>query len=466
MASNPITDDNDALNGNHDMTPSSPGEEYQNEAAAIETMSKRFYERYYDCPGFYVGSLINACEEAFSPTVIEERRPVLVYIHHDGSMFSNIFCKLTLCSATIIDYLLENYIVWPCDVTLEANRNMLANIWQEMFHDQLLNVFDEKKYPKLIGIKRNFQEQQNDSLAFDYQPVLLLEYDVLAFYHNIETRFGKKIILELVKNLTLNDAINAFSNNILPLLSQQETKVEICDPSSLLINTILRKLKPQQVVSLRLTASWYRKQEELSRLARFTNVISLSLLNFQDIRAIEIYRTNFPRLTRLCFWYDNELNFTFFREVLQYLWSSIKRFEVHCPGNFCSHADQDQYNSLLFPNYDIEYCLFDLSNFPLHPTSDCTKQLPSCFLTAAIGLTKYLLNLQYFQLITNMDSVSKLLDLNEWIRMTSHCPRLTKITLRVLGRMKADDEMSQKIVEIQNALCTLSQNTQFQVIFH
>ncbi|CAF2076390.1 unnamed protein product [Rotaria magnacalcarata] len=429
-------------------------------------MSRRFYERYYDCPGFYVGSLINACEVAFSPTVIEERRPVLVYVHHDRSMFSNIFCHRILCSATIIDYLLENYIVWPCDVTLEVNRNMLANIWQEMFHGQLLNEFDEKKYPKLIGIKRIVQEQQNGSLAPDYQPVLLLEYDVLAFYRNIETRFGKKIILEIVKNLTLNDAINAFSNNILPLLSQQETKVEICDPSSLFINTMLQKLTPEQVVSLRLTTSWYRTQEELSRLTRFTNVISLSLLNFQDIRSIEIYRTNFPRLTSLCFWYDNELNFTIFRELLQYLWYSIKRFEVHCPGNFCSHADQDQYNNLLFANYNIEYFLFDLSTFPLPPTSDCTKQLPSCFLMTAIDLIKYMLNLRYFQLITNIDSISKLLDLNEWVRMTSYCSRLTKITLRVLGRMKADDEMSQKIVEIQNALCTLSQNTQFQVIFN
>ncbi|CAF5206612.1 unnamed protein product [Rotaria magnacalcarata] len=91
-------------------------------------MSRRFYERYYDCPGFYVGSLINACEVAFSPTVIEERRPVLVYVHHDRSMFSNIFCHRILCSPTIIDYLLENYIVWPCDVTLEAGKHLARSV--------------------------------------------------------------------------------------------------------------------------------------------------------------------------------------------------------------------------------------------------------------------------------------------------------------------------------------------------
>ena len=75
-------------------------------------------------------------------------------------------------------------------------------------------------------------------------------------------------------------------------------------------------------------------------------------------------------------------------------------------------------------------------------------------------------NLRYFQLIINIDSISKLLDLNEWKRMKSDCPRLTKITLRVLGRMQSDEEMSRRIIEIRNTLCDLPQNTQFQVIFN
>ncbi|CAF3317912.1 unnamed protein product [Rotaria socialis] len=97
--------------------------EYPNDVAAIESISKCFHRRYDACPVFYMGSFTKACQAAFSPTVIEERRPVLVYVHHDGSMLDNIFCNRIFCSTTIIEYLLENYIVWPCDVTLEGNRN-------------------------------------------------------------------------------------------------------------------------------------------------------------------------------------------------------------------------------------------------------------------------------------------------------------------------------------------------------
>ncbi|CAF1051078.1 unnamed protein product [Rotaria magnacalcarata] len=493
----PIRDDTESSDDDYDVTPARPvPEEYQDEDTAIEAMHKCFYRRYSACPAFYVGSLIKACEAPFSSAMIEERRPVLAYIHNDKSKLANIFCSDILCSATIIEYLLKNYIVWPFDVTLEANRNMLTNIWQEMFQDQLLNDLDESKYPKLIGIKRIAQAQQGDSLVFGYQPKLLLEGYVLvrnqkisnreivanelaifkkecdeneqalSYYLNIQARLGRNAILRIVKYITLIDAINAFTINILLLLSESETTVEICDPDILFINTILPKLKPNQGVSLRLTPIWYCTEQDLSRLISFSNIITLSLLNFQDKELIIIYQNYFPRIESLCLWWDNEINFTLLRDLLGYLKYAVKRFEVHCPGYVCPHSIPDQCGTQFFAAYRIEYFLFDLSNFPLPPTSDCTEQLPSCFLITTVNLIKSMPNLQYFQLITNVDSISKLLDLNEWIRMTSYCPLLTKITLRLLGHMELDEEMSHNIIEIQNKLRNLPRKTHFQVIFN
>ncbi|CAF1263211.1 unnamed protein product [Rotaria sordida] len=51
----------------------------------IESLYQCFQRDYHDCPIFYVGSLQNACDEAFSSTLTEECRPVLVYIQHDKS---------------------------------------------------------------------------------------------------------------------------------------------------------------------------------------------------------------------------------------------------------------------------------------------------------------------------------------------------------------------------------------------
>ncbi|CAF2196537.1 unnamed protein product [Rotaria magnacalcarata] len=186
-------------------------------------------------------------------------------------MFDNIFCNRTLCSTTIIEYLLENYIVWPCDVTLEGNRNRLTNILQEILLDQVINSFAVNKYPKLIGIKRIAQAQRGDSLVFGYQPELLLEGDVLSYYLSIQTHLGRNVIIHrIAKYITLNDAINAFTINTLLSLREIETTVKICDPDNLFIDTILPKLKAKQVISLRLTANWYCTRQDLSRLNSFS----------------------------------------------------------------------------------------------------------------------------------------------------------------------------------------------------
>ncbi|CAF5172640.1 unnamed protein product, partial [Rotaria magnacalcarata] len=247
-------------------------------------------------------------------------------MHHGRSIFGNIFCENIFCWTKIIDYLLENYIVWPCDVTLGENRNRLTDI----LPDQVINSFDVNKYPKLIGIKRIAQAQQGDSLVFENQSELLLEGDVLvrnqvtsnrenvldeltffkkqcdeneqslSYYLNIQTRLGRNAILHIVKYITLNDAVNAFTINILLLLRERETAVEICDPDNLFINTILSKLEAKQVVSLRLTANWYCTQQDLSRLNSFSGIRTMSLLNFPDIKLLHMYQDYFPHIKNLC----------------------------------------------------------------------------------------------------------------------------------------------------------------------
>jgi hypothetical protein len=36
-------------------------------------------------------------------------------------MYSNLFCKQLLCHEKIIDYLLNNYVLWAWDVTFQSN---------------------------------------------------------------------------------------------------------------------------------------------------------------------------------------------------------------------------------------------------------------------------------------------------------------------------------------------------------
>ena len=53
-----------------------------------------------------------------------QRKLLAIYLHHDQSVLSNIFCSQGLCSEGIVNVLINNFIVWGWDVTHDTNRNL------------------------------------------------------------------------------------------------------------------------------------------------------------------------------------------------------------------------------------------------------------------------------------------------------------------------------------------------------
>ncbi len=139
-----------------------------------------------------------------------------------------------------------------------------------------------------------------------------------------ETRRCSEVILEIIKYLTLNDAIKAFSNKILSLLHINETKLQLSDPSHQFTNIILQKIKSEQIVSLRLNAMLIWAASELAPLVVLQDVISLTLLNCHRINSINEYEDYFPNLIRLSLWYDYEINFSTLSTILKQLQRPIK----------------------------------------------------------------------------------------------------------------------------------------------
>ncbi|CAF1108700.1 unnamed protein product [Rotaria sp. Silwood1] len=94
-------------------------------------------------------------------------------------MFSDMVCSKIFCSEIIIEYLLENYIVWPWDITVESNRNRLIQVWEEMFSTQVLNVFPVQQYPMFIGIMRRSSRNKHWSKTSEYEFTSLIKDDVI-----------------------------------------------------------------------------------------------------------------------------------------------------------------------------------------------------------------------------------------------------------------------------------------------
>uniref|UniRef100_A0A8C0UTZ6 Fas associated factor 1 n=1 Tax=Cyanistes caeruleus TaxID=156563 RepID=A0A8C0UTZ6_CYACU len=79
-------------------------------------------EVYGDChPVYFIGSLEAAFQEAFYGKA-RDRKLLAIYLHHDESVLTNVFCSQMLCAESIVSYLSQNFITWAWDMTKEANR--------------------------------------------------------------------------------------------------------------------------------------------------------------------------------------------------------------------------------------------------------------------------------------------------------------------------------------------------------
>ncbi|GMT13659.1 hypothetical protein PFISCL1PPCAC_4956, partial [Pristionchus fissidentatus] len=80
-------------------------------------------------PPFFIGSLQSAIREAFEcpDRPVCERRPLALYIHHDGSIARNVFPQTVMCNEQVLQLLRSQFIVWPWDVTAKENENKLTS---------------------------------------------------------------------------------------------------------------------------------------------------------------------------------------------------------------------------------------------------------------------------------------------------------------------------------------------------
>uniref|UniRef100_A0A8C0GJ81 Fas associated factor 1 n=1 Tax=Chelonoidis abingdonii TaxID=106734 RepID=A0A8C0GJ81_CHEAB len=86
------------------------------------TSSTLGHRRYGDChPVYFIGSLEAAFQEAFYGKA-RDRKLLAIYLHHDESVLTNVFCSQMLCAESLVSYLSQNFITWAWDMTKEANR--------------------------------------------------------------------------------------------------------------------------------------------------------------------------------------------------------------------------------------------------------------------------------------------------------------------------------------------------------
>lgn len=130
-------------------------------ADSTENMLKlqhNFEERYGDFhPAFFMGTLKDAIDEAGGPSA-SESRPLLIYLHHDSSILTNIFCSQILCTQQFILYVSQNFTIWPWDMTHESNRQRFVNLLVQHFGNAAANTvskYRNSEYPLLLIVMKS-----------------------------------------------------------------------------------------------------------------------------------------------------------------------------------------------------------------------------------------------------------------------------------------------------------------------
>ncbi|XP_075981761.1 fas associated factor casp isoform X2 [Anticarsia gemmatalis] len=128
-----IEDITDDFTGEHDMFDVVQSERLQplmsehveDEALGCIEFASRFRARYGpNTPNFFEGTLHDAIKESCLKPA-KERKLLGVYLHHEQSVLSNVFCAQLLGCEAVLQTLQANFVVYGWDLTNPDNNNML-----------------------------------------------------------------------------------------------------------------------------------------------------------------------------------------------------------------------------------------------------------------------------------------------------------------------------------------------------
>ncbi len=254
-----------------------------------------------------------------------------------------------------------------------------------------------------------------------------------------------------------------FSVNIIPLLTKYDIILPIVQPSERFMKEIIQKINNKNIISLHLTGNNLRSTMHLASSVTFVNVKSLSINNFQRANDLNELITYFPKLQRLCLYFDNEIDLHNICRLFNQIQIPIKQLEIHCGYILCSHYRTDLVFSKINKfNCTVEFFSLHVRNLVI-PKNLCKQNYDTCFLRTTTDFVKTMLNIRDIRFIINKGNVMKLLDATEWTSLEV-CHNLKKVTIKMIEKTSSDTQLKERILKAQNDLLNARQTIQLDVI--
>jgi len=122
---------------------------------ALRQLNTEFISRYGPGPNFKELPLNEVIQQAFSGGA-EERKPLAIYIHQEGSIQTNVFCSQVLCQESITSYINHNFISWAWDISHLNNRKRFMELCKNLFGSAVvacLNNLQADNFPVLMLVQ-------------------------------------------------------------------------------------------------------------------------------------------------------------------------------------------------------------------------------------------------------------------------------------------------------------------------
>ena len=390
----------------------------------------------------------------------------------------------------LVDFLLKNYIVWPWDITSEANQARLRKWWFHLFVDLPVPELQVDDCPTLIGIKLRGLRRESGSLLSKYQCEVLQRCYVLpqtekrsTLVNVLETlrifkqeslhsqqflvrfdfvraaRLCSDVVIEILKYLSLIDSIEAFSVSILPLLQEAHGKFHLVNPSNPLIQIVGEHLDPRKIVSLRITDDCRIPKEDLAISRSFDQLTSVTLLSKRGTHLIDDLRHYLPNVRRLSIWFDNETNPHYFRFPGDLSPAPITHLEIRCPGNCFIYFPIDSGPEHSVVNHTITSFVFDMEYYPRHRASSHRYGNVSDVVHSALEFTRTLANVRRVGFVTNRHQIHNVVRLHQWQWLIAECACLDGVIIQLVD----DGDFVQEASDVEQELRQLRPGFMFQI---
>ena len=259
-------------------------------------------------------------------------------------------------------------------------------------------------------------------------------------------------LIEITRYLSLNDAINAFSLSILPLLRQTHSKVHLNNPSNRFLELIPQHVEPRQIASLHITEELLQSERRALTIRTFDQLVSLIVVTRQSTYEGGYPLPPLPNLRRFSLCFDGVITSSLFLKLQMLSFQSISCLHIRCTDLRCYDFRSGTQQDGCSKNTTITSFILDSAYYPAHRDRNFYRRnrerKPWGFVELAIKFIESLVNVQRVRFLTTAIQIEPYLQVHLWRNLINQCVRLNRVIIQLVD----DGDFTQKAHQIEQEL--------------